>query len=114
MRQLHGNIEILSSRDIGFIGLCHGCGHIQVTIGTVISEMSRESFMSLNVAFNRINEELDARMQLFPDGEKVVLSTPAENLHLYLSRIEFAELLTIFNEGYAEILLRRELNEILG
>lgn len=114
MNELHGNIDILASGEVGYVAICHSCGNLQVAVGTVIFEMNPDSFLLLSDRLNRMHRELDLRIQKFPDGERVLLSTPAESMYLYLSKSQFEELLCVFNEASIEFLLKRELYEILG
>lgn len=114
MKELHGNIEILSSREVGFVGVCHGCGHIQITIGTVISELSPQAFLNLKNAFERIYKDIENWIQRCPDGDRIILTSGNEHFHLYLTQEQFEQVITIFNEAYVELSLRQELDEILG
>lgn len=99
MKSYHTNLEILHQNSFGYVGECSCCGEIQFSIGNIVSHMNENGFSNLYNAMLKLEKDIDERIVNMPNGEKVLLRTPADQMVLSLSRDEFDKTMDLFKQA---------------
>jgi hypothetical protein len=114
MEQLHKEVEILASRNIGYVGYCQGCEMVQFLLGSVLSEISVSGFRSLVETFERLSTHAHERAIEYPNGRRIVLGTGCDHIRLSLNLEDFFEANSLFKDAVNALALDREIRALLG
>lgn len=105
------DLRIIHENDFGYIGQCHCCGEIQFCLGNVFSFMAEAEFLRLHSSLKKINNRFESCLFDMPNGEKIIIRTPAENFLLSLSRSDFYKMMDLFDNMEANVKLIRWLEK---
>lgn len=105
----HNTYELLHQNEMGYVNCCLCCGEIQFCIGNLVSHTSRKGFENLHTAMDKLKSRIHENLMSMPDGERVLLRTPAEELLLSLSPEQYDLTLELFER--AKVML--QVNELL-
>ncbi len=97
------SLKLLSKSKFGYVSSCSHCGDIQFGIGNVISFMPEVDFLKLYHSIQRLNDKVTSSTVITPNGEKVILRTPVDNILLSLSLTEFKDLLELFDQAVVKL-----------
>lgn len=90
--------QVINSNGIGYVSKCACCQEVQFGIGTVVSHMPEQGFRNLVKSLQQIAPDADQKLVSLPDGDRLLLRTPVEDMWLSLSRKEFDDLLELFTQ----------------
>ena len=108
----HASLQIIHKNNTGYIGVCPCCEDVQFCLGNVISFMPKDAFLKLNCSFQKIFEKFEERFLIMPNGKKITVRTPVDNLLLSFSKKEFLQVIELFDKMAANIRLSESLKRI--
>ena len=98
-KNYHPRLEIINHNAVGYVGRCRCCREIQVGIGNIVSHMCEKGFSNLHTALKNIKKDINRSILDLPNGERVLIKTPAEQIIIALSIEEFYLTLSLFEKS---------------
>jgi len=103
-------LNLLATCPEGYVGLCEGCGHLNVAFKNTLLLFGEDDFLFFdNVLKNRLGMwRLDEPLA---HGRTLVLATPVNNLFLAFTAAEFEQLSDLCTEATLLLEARRILSQ---
>jgi hypothetical protein len=80
---------ILHQNEHGFVSLCEHCQMVQISFGNWLFHLEVADFKKLQESLTEaVSQDLLKTFNL-PDGEKILLESPADNCYMSFTRNEF-------------------------
>ncbi len=108
----HASVRVVHKNTVGYIGKCSCSEEVLFCIGTVISFMPKDAFLRLNSSFQQLSDELEDKFLDLPNGKKITIRTPIDNLLLSFSREEYLQVLELFGRMELNIRLSENLQKV--
>ena len=108
----HAGLRIIHENRIGYIGVCPCCDEVQFCLGNVVSFMPKDAFMKLYHSFQKLNDQMEDRFLMMPNGKKITVLTPVENIILSFSKDEFLQAMELFDKMRMNLSLMDSLTSI--
>lgn len=96
---MHSDMNLLHSNSIGFIMKCDGCKEVQFCFGNVLSFVPEDDFRILYNSFKKIEKNKQKFAVNTPNGYRLMLKTPVENIVLSFSLEEYDEVMELMDNA---------------
>ena len=105
--QCKSQVLLLSTSTVGYVVKCSKCREIQFCLGNVFSSMPEKAFICFFNSLKALLPEVKNHLIDLPNGKKIALRTPVENIQLMLSPEEFDSVLDMFATATLKLRLTR-------